>query len=1314
MNPSDRTERASGDRPPNHKLETLRDEFEAAWMSNLESGRRPVLETFLERAPVGERAALRQLLVEVEQRLPPRVSTAVGQIPDASRRGKNSQRETDATPLGVAASNLTIDTPSSSEADSTLDPALATDPNVTIDPVPNEQFEASVDPDGRVEAPPKGKFGRVPSAPANGEPDTDSPPPIQQTVDLSRKADAPGAHTTDFSTSPSSGEEFNLQHIAGYVVLGELGRGGMGVVYKAQHLQLNRLVALKMVLAGAHAGPEQLVRFQIEAEAVAHLKHPNIVQIYEVGKHEDLPYFSLEYVDGGSLTGKIGGKPQPPDFAARMVERLADAMDSAHRKGIIHRDLKPANVLLTSDGEPKITDFGLAKRLEGDSGQTRSGTPMGTPNYMAPEQAHGDTKYLGPLCDLYSLGVILYEMLTGRPPFQGTTILETLEMVQNQEPVPPRRLQPSVPRDLETICLKCLQKEPQKRYATAGGLGADLLRFLGGEAILARRVGLPERMWRWCKRNPKVAGLTGAVALLIAMVLAFLASAYSRAAREQEVIATERQLVEDRLEQATAAIRGGDQRQAQALLDYTNPLLENTEQLRDVRNRIEELKSQVQLYSEFKRLVDDARFASRFGSRRRKQTAQQQCRQLVALNRQINDRAGDAAAGLPSLNVEQVQLFKEDEFEAYLISAKLEADLERDGQSHIAPDAARRAIDWLSQADAILPDTRVVHADRAEYWAAVGDAKAAQRDFNRAMEIEPTSAVDHFYHGFANHRRALKARSEGKAKEAEDYFRKEIVEYAAVLQQRQDSFWAYFNSANTQFELGNLREAQIAFTACIRIRPDFPWPYNNRGTIHHRLGENDQAVQDYDKAVALDPEYFEALTNRGLAQSRLGKFDSAVADLEWAIQISSDYAPAHEYLAETHFAQKDFAAAINDYARLLPLTNDKAGVYAKRAAVYRDKGQLSDAIDDCTHALKLDPKNVSVWYDRAHYYFDAKDYGRAREDYTQILTMRPKAAAIWTEQGILNWVYLKDFDAALVDCQELKKLQPNNPKPYYNAGAIYLGRRQYALAVENLEMALELKADDVDTAAALAQAWVRQGDPKQALDIISRVAEKLASPNHDVFSVRGDIHRALGRLDDAVTDYRRAIDLKPASPEIYVSLALVYETQGKEKMADECYEKLVAANPDSVFAYLRRAEFHRAHGRFELALADCARAREKDGKSVLPGLVEAGVMAARGSFAEATAKAELLLGQGPQDDGHLLYTAVCTWCIASETAAKSSAAKPELAKQHTDRAIQLLQQCLDKGFHDLSYPEHNRMADDPDLKAIHHDPRVQALLAVRR
>jgi serine/threonine-protein kinase len=303
--------------------------------------------------------------------------------------------------------------------------------------------------------------------------------------------------------------------LPGYEIIEEIGRGGMGVVYKARHVRLNRLVALKMILAGAHASDDQIARFHIEARAVAQIQHPGIVQIYEDGDHEGLPYFSLEFVPGGSLSQAIGGKPQPPRSAATTVMALCRAMAEAHSRGIIHRDLKPANVLLTIDGQPKITDFGLARQMDEDSRQTRSGAIMGTPSYMAPEQAWGQTHEIGPLSDQYALGAILYDMLVGRPPFQGATTLETLELARTQEPVPPTRLQPNVPIDLETICLKALQKDPAKRYPDAAAMAEDLRRFLDGEPIVARPVGSLERLWRWCKRNPRVAILAAAVLLLM-------------------------------------------------------------------------------------------------------------------------------------------------------------------------------------------------------------------------------------------------------------------------------------------------------------------------------------------------------------------------------------------------------------------------------------------------------------------------------------------------------------------------------------------------------------------------------------------------------------------------------------------------------------------------------------------------------------------------------------------------------------------------------------------------------------------------------
>jgi WD40 repeat protein/predicted Ser/Thr protein kinase len=308
----------------------------------------------------------------------------------------------------------------------------------------------------------------------------------------------------------------------GFEILGELGRGGMGVVYKARQRSLNRVVALKMILAGAHAGPQELDRFRLEAEAAAALQHPNIVQVYEVGEFHGLPYMALEFVDGPSLSQKYAGAPQSPRVAAQLVETLARAMHYAHTHGVVHRDLKPANVLLTSDGTPKVTDFGLAKRLEAPTKHTQTGAIMGTAGYMAPEQAAGRNKEVGPAADIHALGAILYELLTGRPPFQGPTTLDAILRVLSDDPLPPAQLQPKVPRDLEVICLHCLQKVPQKRYATAQDLAEDLGRFLAGEPIRARPIGPLGRMVKWVRRRPVLAMLAATLVVLAAVSFSLL------------------------------------------------------------------------------------------------------------------------------------------------------------------------------------------------------------------------------------------------------------------------------------------------------------------------------------------------------------------------------------------------------------------------------------------------------------------------------------------------------------------------------------------------------------------------------------------------------------------------------------------------------------------------------------------------------------------------------------------------------------------------------------------------------------------------
>jgi WD40 repeat protein/tRNA A-37 threonylcarbamoyl transferase component Bud32 len=322
-----------------------------------------------------------------------------------------------------------------------------------------------------------------------------------------------------------------LTRVADYELLKEIGRGGMGVVFKARHVRLNRIVALKMIRGGALANSDELQRFEKEAAAAAQLQHPNIVALYEVSASNQQPFLSMEFIGGTSLAERVSLGPLSGRRAAEYLELTARAVHYAHTRGIVHRDLKPANVLLDENEQPKVTDFGLAKQLETDSDQTRTGAVLGTPSYMSPEQAAG-SKDISPSSDVYSLGAILYELITGKPPFCGETPLKTLNLVAEQDPIAPRLLMPTVDRDLETICLKCLEKSPLRRYESAESLADDLHHYLEGEPILARRVGLLRRGVKWCRRNPAWTLLS---AVSVVSITAFLAFTWYVAYEEKDL-----------------------------------------------------------------------------------------------------------------------------------------------------------------------------------------------------------------------------------------------------------------------------------------------------------------------------------------------------------------------------------------------------------------------------------------------------------------------------------------------------------------------------------------------------------------------------------------------------------------------------------------------------------------------------------------------------------------------------------------------------------------------------------------------------------
>ena len=418
---------------------------------------------------------------------------------------------------------------------------------------------------GRVAADPTGDWSSNP--PEQRSTDYDFPSKPDESTAGPGETEGVQAQTRTFQTQHQrSARGALIRYFGDYEILNELGRGGMGVVYKVRQISLNRTVALKLIKAGVLADDAEMKRFQNEAESVALLDHPGIVPIYEVGEHESQRYFSMKLVEGGNLDDQLDSFTNNPRAAATLLAEVAEGVHHAHMRGILHRDLKPANILVDTEGHPHVTDFGLAKRVEGDGEMTASGAILGTPAYMSPEQATGRRGAITTATDVYGLGAVLYALLAGQAPFGGGSIIDTLDAVRMHPPRPPTRINSKAPRDLETICLKCLEKDPRRRYTSAQALADDLKAWLESRPIAARRVSAVERAWLWCKRRPMEAALSAVVLFSLiggtAAVLVVQSRANTRLAATNkqlkltnQALEDERQRVEVRENQAVQAVR---------------------------------------------------------------------------------------------------------------------------------------------------------------------------------------------------------------------------------------------------------------------------------------------------------------------------------------------------------------------------------------------------------------------------------------------------------------------------------------------------------------------------------------------------------------------------------------------------------------------------------------------------------------------------------------------------------------------------------------------------------------------------------------
>ncbi|WP_020468764.1 serine/threonine-protein kinase [Zavarzinella formosa] len=724
----------------------------------------------------------------------------------------------------------------------------------------------------------------------------------------------------DYST-----ENTALPQIPGYEVEGLLGRGGMGVVFRARHLRLNRPVALKMTLAGAYAGQAERSRFQREAEAVACLRHPNIVQLYDIGDTDGRAYFTMEYVEGGCLAQKLAGKPLSPRQAATMVSTLSKAVEVAHQGGVVHRDLKPGNILLTADGAPKITDFGLARRLDGEAGLTQTGAAIGTPSYMSPEQARGQTAAVGPAVDIYALGAILYELLTGRPPFRAETPAETFRQVITQDPALPSRLNNKVPRDLETICLQCLHKEAGHRYSSAALLSEDLDRFLKGEAITARPEGRLARMFRQIRHRPAV------IVALAAGMLLILAALGGGLWLTSERAATARAADAD-LQEMNAFLGKSSWPEAYAALERAKGRLGDRTPAA-LRNRMDEGVKNLALASRLDKIrlngLDTVGGASSFPRVDEEYAA---VFREAGLG-QVNDSAEEFAAKLRASSIQKALVEAIDNWafcaqdqrrRLWLLSVAKQADAYSDGWR----DLARNPKTVKSKATL----AKVVK----EALAAPADEQSVTLMMNLALYLHESG--------------------------------EDSIPFLKKIQlAHPKDYWVNIRLGELYVRKDNLKEATRFYQAALAVRPEAALIHNNLGIVLRRAGRNEEAVDYFQEAVRLDPGAPGVWNNLIMSLMTAGRHAEAIARAPETIRLNPNAAPPHIVLGLSLEATGRPAEAIAEY-RLAVATEPRHAEAQKilRSALIRH-GKTEEALAVWPAAIAANPADHDSWYGYAEY-----------------------------------------------------------------------------------------------------------------------------------------------------------------------------------------------------------------------------------------------------------------------------------------------------------------------------------------------------------
>jgi tetratricopeptide (TPR) repeat protein/tRNA A-37 threonylcarbamoyl transferase component Bud32 len=927
--------------------------------------------------------------------------------------------------------------------------------------------------------------------------------------------------------------------IAEYDVLDEIARGGMGVVYKARHRRLNRIVALKMIGAGEHAHPAHRARFLIEAEAVARLHHPNIVQIYDFGETDGRPFVTLELLEGGSLADHVKGTTWPGRAAAALVATLASAMHAAHQAGIVHRDLKPSNVLFDREGTPKIADFGLAKRIEVEDGQTQSGQVMGTPTYMAPEQAQGRVRQVGPPADIYALGATLYEMLTGRPPFKTPSTMETLHQVIYDDVVPPTKLQVRLARDLETICLKCLQKEPEKRYGTAQELADDLRRYLANRPIRARRTPVWERGAKWVRRRPATATLTALAVAVVVTLAAFwrgeaqrVASLAARCGRAlfqaQDDVAKER-WTDARLKLSNLLTQLQPEPALGHIRDQAAGLLALAEQgLEAERSRA----GDGQRHRLFLQRRDEAFFhATRFTGLdlpANLQATRAAARAALGVFARAGPDDDWTLPALPTtLGPQERADIGEGCYELLLILA------EAVGQALPGEEPkaqADRGLQVLERAARLRDSpTRAYHMRRAACLARKGDRAGEAGAVAEAQRIEPATAHDHFLDGQESYRR-------GEWSAALEHFE-------TVLRSQPDHFWAQCLAAICAIQTKQYGMARLSLNACLRRAPEFVWLYLLRSFAS---GQSAVQARVAGKALGIEDGSFEAgVENR---------FEAA----------ETDYRAALERLERKP----------SDELRYILMVN--------RALMRAQRGRLDEAVADFQEAIRLDGRPYNAYAGLAQVFERQKKWDDAQAGFTLALARNPGWPPLYRRRAAVQRgrqdASPAHRAAAMSDLEDaIRHEEPGSPelaRDHTGRGELLRGsgRLEEALAACDAALAIVPGDDQAHRLRALVLLDLKRYD-----EVIRACDAALAHRKRwaDIHEVRGLARAGRGDFAGAIDDYSHALMLRPGRPGVLTLRGLAYVVSDSPRLALRDFDEVLRRDGSNA----------EAHGGRGLALA---------------------------------------------------------------------------------------------------------------------------------